>query len=215
MSHINIAIMVSGHGRGSNMQAIIDGCNSGTIDGDVVVVIGTRDDSPAMNRARLQGIKTVEINPKQYENDDDYGKALLDVLNANKVELICLAGYMRMLPSVVVNAYKGAIMNIHPALIPLFCGKGMYGDKVHQAVLDSGVKVTGCTVHFVDEGYDTGPIIIQKVVPVKDCDTLETLAARVLEQEHIAYPEAVQLFAQNRLKIEGRRVHILPLEGLQ
>ncbi len=117
---------------------------------------------------------------------------------------------MRVLPSQVVDAYRWRIMNIHPALIPLFCGKGMYGEHVHQAALDYGVKVSGCTVHFVDEEYDTGPIILQKPVPVEERDTAETLAARILPHEHKAYPEAIQLFAEGRLHVEGRRVHVLP-----
>lgn len=144
-----------------------------------------------------------------------YGKAILGVLAENKIDLLCLAGYMRILPSNVVRAYRWRIMNIHPALIPMFCGKGMYGEHVHRAALDYGVKVSGCTVHFVDEEYDTGPIILQKVVPVEEGDTPETLAARVLVQEHKAYPEAIQLFAEGRLSIEGRVVHIHPPQNSQ
>lgn len=208
MSRINIAIMVSGHGRGSNMQAIIDACNNGGIDGRVSVVIGTKYDAPAMERARSQNIKTVEIVPKGFASNDEYGKRILDVLSESNVDLLCLAGYMRILPPEVVKKFRNRIMNIHPGLIPLFCGKGMYGEHVHQAAIDYGVKVSGCTVHFVDEEYDTGPIILQKVVPVEEGDTADTLAARVLIQEHIAYPEAVQLFAQGRLKVEGRCVRI-------
>ena len=212
MSRIDIAVMVSGHGRGSNMQAIIDACNDGRIDGGVAVVIGTRDDAPAMERARLQGIESVEENPKAFADDDGYGKRLLGIMTEHRIDLICLAGYMRILPSILINTYRWHVMNIHPALIPLFCGKGFYGEHAHKAALEYGVKVSGCTVHFVDEAYDTGPIIIQKVVPVEEGDTAETLAARVLAQEHAAYPEAIQLFAQGRLRVEGRCVRILPLE---
>jgi formyltetrahydrofolate-dependent phosphoribosylglycinamide formyltransferase len=208
---INVAVMISGHGRGSNLQAIIDACKDGRIDGRVAVVIGTKDDAPAMQRARDNGVKAVEVRPKAFDSDEDYGRAILDVLAEHKVDLICLAGYMRILPGSIISAYRSRVMNIHPALIPLFCGKGMFGEHVHQAVIDSGVKVTGVTVHFVDEQYDTGPIILQKCVPVEEGDTAETLAARVLVQEHKAYPEAIQLFAQGRLEVEGRRVHILPL----
>lgn len=209
---INIAIMVSGHGRGSNMQAIIDACGEGRITGRVAVVIGVKDDAPAMERARSQGIATAEIRPKAFDSDEAYGAAILDVLTEHQVDLICLAGYMRILPASICSTYKHRVMNIHPALIPLFCGKGMYGEHVHQAAVDYGVKVSGCTVHFVDEQYDTGPIILQRTVPVEEGDTAETLAARVLVQEHIAYPQAVQLFAQGRLKVEGRVVHILPAD---
>lgn len=207
---INIAVMVSGHGRGSNMQAIIDACGDARITGRVAVVIGVKDDAPAMERARSQGITAVEVRPKAFDSDEAYGTHLLGVLAEHEVDLICLAGYMRILPPNIVSAYRHRIMNIHPALIPLFCGKGMFGEHVHQAAVECGVKVSGCTVHFVDEQYDTGPIIVQKTVPVEPGDTAETLAARILVQEHKAYPEAVQLFAEGRLKVEGRVVHVLP-----
>ncbi|MHB1457138.1 MAG: phosphoribosylglycinamide formyltransferase [Armatimonadota bacterium] len=212
MSRINIAVMVSGHGRGSNMQAIIDACGDGRIDGQVAVVIGTKDDAPAMDRARLQDITAIEVSPKAFTEDDEYGRKLTSLMTEHKIDLICLAGYMRILPTVLISAYRYSVMNIHPALIPMFCGKGMYGVNVHQAALEYGVKVSGCTVHFVDEDYDTGPIILQKVVPVKEGDTAETLATRILAQEHIAYPEAIQLFAHDRLRIEGRIVHISQTE---
>lgn len=215
MTRINIAVMVSSHGRGSNMQAIIDSCRNGSINGQVGVVIGTRADAPAMERARSQGIPVVEVQPKSFPSDAEYASRLLEVLAQYKVDLICLAGYMRILPSEVVAAYRWRIMNIHPALIPMFCGKGMYGERVHQAALEYGVKVSGCTVHFVDEEYDTGPIIVQKCVPVEEGDTPETLAARVLSQEHKAYPEAIQLFALGRLKVEGRVVRVLPQQSFE
>ncbi len=209
MSLINIAVLVSGHGRGSNLQSIIDACKDGRIDGRVAVVIGTKGDAPAMDRARENGIPAVEVRPKAFATDAEYAARLIEVLNENKTDLVCLAGYMRILPSHVISAYRWRVMNVHPGLIPLFCGKGMYGGHVHQAAVDCGVKVSGCTVHFVDEDYDTGPIIIQKCVPVEEGDTAETLAARVLVEEHKAYPEAIQLFAQGRLKVEGRVVHII------
>jgi len=209
MANINVAVLVSSHGRGSNLQAIIDACKDGRITGRVAVVIGTKGDAPAMDRARNNGIRAVEVRPKAFAGDEEYAARVLEVLAERKVDLVCLAGYMRILPSEVVTAYRWRIMNIHPALIPLFCGHGMYGEHVHQAALDCGVKVSGCTVHFVDEEYDTGPIIVQKTVPVEEGDTAETLAARILVQEHKAYPEAIQLFAEGRLRVEGRRVHIL------
>ena len=206
---INIAVVVSGHGRGSNMQAIIDACADGRITGSVAVVIGVRDDAPAMERARSQGIATSEVRPKAFDSDESYGTRVLEVLDEHQIDLICLAGYMRILPSNVISKFRHRVMNIHPALIPLFCGKGMFGERVHQAAVDCGVKVSGCTVHFVDEQYDTGPIIVQKAVSVEEGDSAETLAARILVQEHIAYPEAVQLFAQGRLRVDGRVVHVL------
>lgn len=207
---IRIAVLVSGKGRGSNMQAIIDACRAGKINGEVVLVIGVRDDAPAMERARAAGVKALAISPKSFESDEAYNEALLGALQEHNVDLVCLAGYMRPLGRDVVNAYRGRIMNVHPALIPAFCGKGMYGHHVHEAVINRGVKYTGVTVHFVDEEYDHGPIIAQTVVPVEDDDTPETLAARVLQHEHETYIKAIALFAQGRLRIEGQRVRILP-----
>lgn len=207
---INIAVMVSGHGRGSNLQAIIDACKDGRIDGRVAVVIGVKDDVPAMDRARNNGVLAIAVSPKEFASDEDYGRRILEILLEYKVDLICLAGYMRILPPQVVRAYRNRIMNTHAALIPSFCGKGMYGEHVHRAVLEYGAKVSGCTIHFVDEQYDTGPIIIQKAVPVEEGDTPETLAARILPLEHQSYVEAIQLFAEGRLQVEGRVVHILP-----
>lgn len=207
---INIAVMISGHGRGSNLQAIIDACKDGRIDGRVAVVIGVKDDAPAMQRARDNGIPSVEVHPKEFDTDEDYGRRIMDLLSEHQVDLICLAGYMRILPLEIVRAYRARIMNTHAALIPSFCGKGMYGEHVHNAVIEYGAKVSGCTIHFVDEQYDTGPIIIQKCVPVEEGDTPETLAARILPLEHQSYVEAVQLFAQDRLKVEGRIVRVLP-----
>jgi phosphoribosylglycinamide formyltransferase-1 len=206
---IRIAILVSGHGRGSNMAAIIDACQRGEIDGWVVLVIGTRREAPALQRATEKGVPTCVISPRNL-TEEEYAHRLLHALSEAKADLVCLAGYMRLLPTPVVQAYAGRVMNIHPALLPLFGGKGMYGEHVHRAVLESGMKVSGCTVHFVDESYDTGPIILQRCVPVEEEDTWETLAARVLAQEHQAYVQAVQLFAQGRLRIEGKRVRILP-----
>ena len=206
---IRIAILVSGQGRGSNMAAIIDACQRGEIDGQVVLVIGTRREAPALQRATEKGVPTCVISPRNL-TEEEYAHRLLHALSEAKADLVCLAGYMRLLPTPVVQAYAGRVMNIHPALLPLFGGKGMYGEHVHRAVLESGVKVSGCTVHFVDEHYDTGPIIVQRCVPIEEEDTWETLAARVLAQEHQAYVQAVQLFAQGRLRFEGKRVRILP-----
>jgi len=206
---IRIAILVSGQGRGSNMAAIIDACQRGEIDGKVVLVIGTRDEAPALQRATEKGVSTEVVSPSKL-GEEEYARRLLQTLGDAQVDLVCLAGFMRLLPPPVVHAYAGRVMNIHPALLPLFGGKGMYGEHVHRAVLESGMKVSGCTVHFVDESYDTGPIILQRCVPIEEEDTWETLAARVLAQEHQAYVQAVKLFAQGRLRVEGRRVRILP-----
>lgn len=204
--------MVSGQGRGSNMQAIIDACGAGKINGRVALVIGVKDNAPAMERARKEGIKTAAISPKSFISQVEYDEAVLKALQENNIDLICLAGYMRVLGQNIVDAYRGRIMNVHPALIPSFCGKGMYGHHVHEAVLARGMRFSGVTVHFVDEDYDTGPIILQAVVPVEQDDSPDTLAARVLTYEHKTYTDAIALFADNRLKIEGRRVRILPAQ---
>ncbi|MCS7208449.1 MAG: phosphoribosylglycinamide formyltransferase [Fimbriimonadales bacterium] len=205
-----IAILVSGASRGSNMQAIIEACRAGRIpDSEVVAVIGSRDDAPALQKARTLGISTAVVNPKEFPDADMYADALLWVLQKAQPDLICLAGYMRLLPKPIVQAYPWRILNIHPALLPLFGGRGMYGLKVHQAVLESGLKVTGCTVHFVDENYDTGPILLQRCVPVQDDDTAETLAARLLPIEHETYIEAIRLVVQGKVRVEGRRVRVV------
>ena len=204
---LRIAILLSGrHGRGSNMQAIAEACTNGQVDGEVAAVIGNFADSPALARAHALGLSACAVSSRQDEDAD----ALLGLLRLYEVDLVCLAGYMRKVPDAVLAAYAGRMMNIHAALLPAFGGKGMYGQHIHQAVLDYGAKVSGCTVHFVDAGYDTGPIILQAPVPVEEDDTAETLAARVLTAEHRAYPQAVALFAQGRLRLEGRRVAILP-----
>lgn len=206
----NVAVFVSGHGRGTNLQALLDACASGEISGRIGVVIGTRTDAPAMERARAAGVPAVTVSPRKYEEDEDgYAEALLRLLNRYDVRLICLSGYMRKLPSAVVAAYPNAILNVHPALLPLFGGKGMYGEHVHRAAIESGMKVSGCTVHFVDDQYDTGPIILQSVVPILDDDTPQTLSARVLPEEHRIYVRAVQLTLDGQLHVQGRRVFIV------
>ena len=202
--------MVSGQGRGSNLQALLDACASGEIAGKISVVIGTRKEAPALERARAAGVPTGVVSPRKYAEDEaGYAETLMRILTRYQVELICLAGYMRMLPPPVLAAYPHRIVNTHAALLPLFGGQGMFGEHVHQAVIESGMKVAGCTVHFVDEEYDTGPIIVQSVVPVLSQDTPETLAKRLLPVEHRTYVKAVQLFAAGRLKVEGKRVIVL------
>lgn len=204
---LRIAALVSGPSRGSNLQALLDACRTGQIMGRMALVIGTRADAPALERARLAGAVTVVVSPRKYEADEDaYAAALLSQLRRHDVGLICLTGYMRRLPPAIVAAYPQRIMNIHPALLPLFGGRGMYGEHVHRAVLESGMKVSGCTVHFVDEQYDTGPIIAQAAVPVYDTDTPQALAARILPEEHRIYTQAVELFAAGRLSVQNRRV---------
>ncbi len=206
-----IAAMVSGQGRGSNLGALLAACEAGEIAGRFAVVIGTRADAPALERARVAGVATSVVSPRKYEGDDaGYAEALLRILRRHEVDLICLAGYMRQLPNAVVGAYSGRILNVHPALLPLFGGQGMYGEHVHRAVIESGMKVSGCTVHLVDEHYDNGPIVVQIAVPVEEDDTPATLAARVIKAEHQAYVRAVQFCAEGRVQVDGRRVRISP-----
>lgn len=205
---IKIAVMVSGQGRGTNLQAILDGCSNGKINGKIAVVIGVNDDSPAMKRARDQHVETVTVDPNSF-SEDDYTEIVLSVLRDFQIDLICLAGYMRKVGQKIIDSYRNKILNVHPALIPMFFGSGMYGHHVHEAAIERGVKVSGATVHFVDEDYDTGPIVLQKIVPVKFNDTPDMLADRVLREEHLAYVEAVGLFADGRLAVVDRKVKIL------
>jgi len=207
---IRIAVLVSGRGRGTNLQAIIDACESRRITGRVALVVSTNPEAPALERARRHNVPTVVLRRADFSSDEEFDTALLQHLRAHQIDLVCLAGYMRKLSPLVISEYRWRIMNVHPALIPSFCGQGMYGHHVHEAVLGYGVKLSGVTVHFVDEGYDTGPIILQEAVPVEDGDTPETLAARILPREHANYTRAIQLFAEGRLRVEGRWVRILP-----
>lgn len=199
---VKIAVLVSG--RGSNLQAIIDSIEKGYIkNAKINVVISNKANAYALERARIHGISTVFLDPEKYDRDE-YDKAILNILNQYDTDLLLLAGYFRILGNEIIEAYRNRIMNIHPSLLPAF--KGLHAQR--QA-FEYGVKVAGCTVHFVDEGLDSGPIILQKCVPVIPGDTEETLTNRILEQEHIIYPEAVKLFTEGKLKIEGRNVVIL------
>ena len=200
-----IGALVSG--RGTNLQAIIDSIERKEIDAEIAVVISNIKDAYALERAKNHNIPGVVINHKDFQNREAFEKALIDELDKRKVDLICLAGFMRVLTPFFVNHYQNRIMNIHPALLPAF--KGLYGHHVHEAVLKSGAKFSGCSVHFVTEDVDGGPIIVQRMVPVKDSDTPDTLADRVLSEEHKAYSEAIKLFSEDRLKVEGNRVKIL------
>ena len=188
------------------MQAIAAACAEGRIDGAVAAVIGSFADSPALARAAEMGLATACVPTRKDEYL--YAENLRAALREAAPDLVCLAGYMRKVPEAVLEAYAGRMMNIHAALLPAFGGQGMYGAHIHEAVLEYGAKVSGCTVHFVDAGYDTGPIILQIPVPVEEDDTPQTLAARVLAAEHQAYPQAIALYAQGRLSLDGRRVRI-------
>ena len=196
---INLAVFVSG--RGSNLQAIIDAVEAGKIDALISFVLSDVENSYALERARRHKIDTIFIDPKKYPQREDYERAVLEFLKIRPVDLICLAGFMRLLTPLFIKEFPGKIMNIHPALLPSFPGL-----RAQKKALVHGVKFSGCTVHFVDEGVDTGPIIIQGAVPVLDNDTEETLAARILEIEHKIYPQAIQFFASGRLSISNRKV---------
>ncbi|MBQ7258039.1 MAG: phosphoribosylglycinamide formyltransferase [Abditibacteriota bacterium] len=204
----NIAILVSGAGRGSNMKNIIEACKDNYVKGKVQVVIGIKE-SPAILIAKEFGVKTLLINPKDYACDLDYQNAIYDCIKENNIDLICLAGYMKLLGGKVLSEYENRIMNVHPALIPMFYGKGMFGHHIHEAAIKRGVKVSGCTVHFVDKNYDTGPIILQTVVYVEPEDTPDTLAARILPNEHKTYREAVRLFCEGKLSVKDGIVKII------
>ena len=201
---LKLRIGVLASGRGSNLQAIIDASEHGKLDAEVVVVISDISDAYALERAKKHGIPGFHINPKDFKNKKEYEEAIVNKLREHDIRLVVLAGYMRLVTSVLIDAFDGNIMNIHPALLPSF--KGLHAQ---QQALEYGVRYSGCTVHFVTIDVDGGPVILQAVVPVFDNDTAETLSARILEKEHMIYPEAVQLFAEGRLKREGKRVFIL------
>jgi phosphoribosylglycinamide formyltransferase 1 len=205
---LRVGVLVSG--TGSNLQALIDACRRGELPAKIAVVISNVPTAFALERARAAGIPAFVVSRRAYPSADGFETALRETLVMHRVELVCLAGFLRILSAQFVAAFPGRIMNIHPALLPAFGGKGMYGERVHQAVLASGVPRTGCTVHFVTEVPDGGPIIAQATVPVQAGDTSATLAARVAKEEHRLYPAAVRLFAERRLRLEGDRVKVLP-----
>jgi phosphoribosylglycinamide formyltransferase-1 len=199
---VKIAVLVSG--RGSNLQTIINSIENGYVkNAEINVVISNKRDAYALERGRNQGISTVFLDPSGCDNAK-YDLKILVVLKQYEIDLLLLAGYFQLLGPEIIEAYRNRILNIHPSLLPSF--KGLHAQK--QA-LEYGVKITGCTVHFVDEGLDSGPIILQSCVPVLQGDTEETLTARILDQEHIIYPEAVKLFVEGKLKIVGRTVGFL------
>lgn len=200
MRKIRMAVLVSG--GGTNLQTLIDSIEKGEINGEIALVVSDRENAYALERAKMHGIKAVYIDRKHSAD------RIMSELQGMEVELVVLAGFLSILDIEFVKAYEGRIINIHPSLIPSFCGKGFYGEKVHKAAVEYGVKLSGATVHFVDEGTDSGPIILQESVPVFTEDTAEILAARVLEVEHRLLPEAVKLYCEGRLQIEGRKVII-------
>lgn len=194
---VKIGVLISG--GGTNLQAIIDGCENKSINGEVRVVISNKEEAYGLERARNHKITAI------CEKDEN---KIIEILKENEVELVILAGYLKIVSPKLVNEYRNKIINIHPSLIPSFCGKGYYGEKVHQGVIDYGAKVTGATVHFVDEGADTGPIIMQKTIEVKQDDDAKKLAERVLEVEHEILTKSISMFCENKLTVNGRRVYI-------
>ena len=204
MSLKKIAVLISG--GGSNLQAIIDKVHGR--DGIIDIVISDEPDAYGLERAKKADIDTMVIKSRDYDSREAFANAIKDVILERGIDLIVLAGFMKILPPSFARTFKNRIMNIHPSLIPSFCGEGYYGLKVHDAVLAYGVKVTGATVHFADEGADTGPIIIQGTAPVLEGDTSPVLQKRVMEIEHEIFPKAVSLFCQDRLEVKGRIVYI-------
>jgi len=194
-----IGVLVSG--RGTNLQAIIDAIENGELSAEIAVVLSNKKEAPALERAQDKSIETVYLDPKQFAGKKEYDLELSRELKKHGVDLVCLAGYMRILNPEFIGMFPGKIINIHPSLLPAFPGL-----DVQQKAIDYGVKFSGCTVHFVNEEVDGGPIILQAVVPVHPSDNAETLSERILIQEHLIYPRAIQMIAENRLHIENRKV---------
>ena len=194
---LNIGVLVSG--SGTNLQAIIDETLLGNINGKVKVVISNKENAYALERAKQNNINAF------FETNED---KIIEILKNNDIDLVVLAGYLKIISPRFVNEFRNKMINIHPSLIPSFCGKGYYGQKVHQGVIDYGAKITGATVHFVDEGADTGPIIMQEAIMVKEDDDAISLSKRVLEIEHKILKKSISLFCENKLSIQGRRVFI-------
>lgn len=205
---MRIAVLVSG--GGTNLQAIIDAIENKTITNtEICLVYSNNPNAYALERAKKAGIKSVCKSPKEFENREDFNKALLQILKDASPDLIVLAGCLVVIPDIVVREFEGRIINIHPSLIPSFCGTGYYGLKVHEKALERGVRVSGATVHFVDEGTDTGPIILQKPVMIRQDDTPEVLQKRIMEQaEWKILPMAINLIANNKVQIRGNKVFI-------
>jgi phosphoribosylglycinamide formyltransferase-1 len=207
MAQTKIAVLASG--RGTNLQSLIDGVKNGQINNaDLQLVVSDKEKAYALERATNNGIEALWINPRAFADYEEYNNAILLELKKRQTDLVVLAGYMKILSASFVRTYKDAIINIHPSLIPAFCGRGYYGERVHREVLEYGVKVSGATAHFVDEGTDTGPIILQQAVEVHQDDTAQSLAQRVLQVEHALLPRAVDLYCRGCLRIEGRRVMV-------
>lgn len=206
MPQVKIGVLISG--SGSNLQSLIDNIENGNIDGKITVVISNKKDAYGLERARQNNISAVYVRSKDYEDFDKFNSAIIEELKRHGVDLVVLAGYLKILSSGFIEEYRNRIINIHPSLIPSFCGKGYYGIKVHEEAVKYGVKLSGATVHFVDEGADTGPIIIQEAVEVDCGDTADSLQRKVLKIEHKILPQAVKYYCEGRIQIIGRKVQI-------
>ncbi|MGO1469186.1 MAG: phosphoribosylglycinamide formyltransferase [Tissierella sp.] len=202
---LKIGVLISG--GGTNLQALIDNTLNGKIDGGIELIISNKD-SYGLKRGAKAGIKNIYIEAKDYTSEEQYNLRLMKEFKKSGVDLIVLAGYLKILSKDFINEFKDRIINIHPSLLPKFAGSGYYGKKVHKAALESGEKYTGATLHFVDEGVDTGPIILQKKVKVEDHDTVESLQKKVLKLEHEIIVEGVKLYSQGKVKIDGEKVSI-------
>jgi phosphoribosylglycinamide formyltransferase-1 len=198
---VSIAVLISG--SGTNLQSIIDAVEGKRVDAKIEIVLSNKADAFGLERAKKHGVPTVVLDHKSYSSREAYDQAVVELLQNRGVELVVLAGFMRLLSPVFIKAFSNRIMNIHPALLPSFPGL-----QVQKKAVEYGVRFAGCTVHFVNQECDEGPIIIQAVVPVFADDTEETLAARILKQEHRIYPQAIQLYAENRLRVVGRKVFV-------
>ncbi|AAM23861.1 phosphoribosylglycinamide formyltransferase-1 [Caldanaerobacter subterraneus subsp. tengcongensis MB4] len=205
-------LVVMASGNGTDLQSIIDAIEAGYIKAQIIGVVSDKKEAYALERAKKHGIPAYCLRKKELK--ENFFKELLSLLESLNPDGIILAGFLTILSEEIVERFPNKIINIHPSLIPAFCGKGFYGMRVHQAVYDYGVKYTGCTVHFVDKGTDTGPIILQEVVKIEEHDTPESIAKKVLEVEHKVLPYAVKLFVEGKLKVEGRRVKVLDKEDL-
>jgi phosphoribosylglycinamide formyltransferase-1 len=204
MADIRLAVLLSG--GGTTLQNLIDRIGNGCLSAQIVLVVSNQPEAFGLVRAEQAGITTAIVDRKECSSREEFSGRIFERIRQAKADLVCMAGFLQLLN--IPDDFTGRVLNIHPSLIPSFCGKGFYGHHVHSAALAYGVKASGCTVHFADNVYDHGPIILQRTVPVLDDDTPETLAARVFEQECEAYPEAIRLFAEGRLQISGRVVHI-------
>ncbi|WMM23891.1 phosphoribosylglycinamide formyltransferase [Tissierella sp. MB52-C2] len=206
MPPVKIGVLISG--GGTNLQSIIDNIKDGNINGEIKLIISNKEEAYGLTRGKDAGIESIFIGRKAFDSEEEYNLRLINEFKKRDIELIVLAGYLKVLSKSFIHEFKERIINIHPSLIPSFCGKGYYGERVHGEVLSYGVKFTGATVHFVDEGTDTGPIILQKVVEVDSKDTIDTLKEKVLKVEHEILVQGVKLYCENRLYIEGRKVII-------